>query len=89
MSLSDVYAALAAELQGQPPNQLIDLYQAATQQTALHALLDVLGRFRIGGSYILAMVLATADQEGHPSSRTVLCKGLDDRSETATTRCQS
>lgn len=26
-----------------------------------------------------AMVLATADQEGRPSSRTVLCKGLDER----------
>jgi pyridoxamine 5'-phosphate oxidase len=26
-----------------------------------------------------AMVLATADHEGRPSSRTVLCKGLDDR----------
>jgi pyridoxamine 5'-phosphate oxidase len=26
-----------------------------------------------------AMVLATADLEGHPSSRTVLCKGLDER----------
>lgn len=26
-----------------------------------------------------AMVLATADAEGRPSSRTVLCKGLDDR----------
>jgi pyridoxamine 5'-phosphate oxidase len=26
-----------------------------------------------------AMVLATADPEGHPSSRTVLCKGLDER----------
>lgn len=26
-----------------------------------------------------AMVLATADVEGRPSSRTVLCKGLDDR----------
>ena len=26
-----------------------------------------------------AMVLATADPEGRPSSRTVLCKGLDDR----------
>ncbi|MGH3433316.1 MAG: pyridoxamine 5'-phosphate oxidase [Thermocrispum sp.] len=26
-----------------------------------------------------AMVLATADQHGHPSSRTVLCKGLDAR----------
>jgi pyridoxamine 5'-phosphate oxidase len=25
------------------------------------------------------MVLATADLEGHPSSRTVLCKGLDER----------
>jgi pyridoxamine 5'-phosphate oxidase len=26
-----------------------------------------------------AMVLATADEEGRPSSRTVLCKGLDER----------
>lgn len=26
-----------------------------------------------------AMVLATADQEGSPSSRTVLCKGIDER----------
>lgn len=26
-----------------------------------------------------AMVLATADQEGFPSSRTVLCKGIDER----------
>ncbi|HEX3779928.1 MAG TPA: pyridoxamine 5'-phosphate oxidase [Pseudonocardiaceae bacterium] len=26
-----------------------------------------------------AMVLATADPDGHPSSRTVLCKGLDER----------
>lgn len=50
---------------------------AATWHEQLQAWLD--DATRAGLAEPNAMVLATADPEGLPSSRTVLCKGLDDR----------
>jgi pyridoxamine 5'-phosphate oxidase len=50
---------------------------AATWHEQLERWLDEATRAGIAEAN--AMVLATADPEGHPSSRTVLCKGIDAR----------
>ena len=58
--IDDVYAALDASLQGQPPNQTIDLWESA-QRPALVPLQAMLGRFGIAGSYVLTAADLTRD----------------------------
>jgi len=58
--LDDVYDALRTSLRGNPPNQTIDLWEAA-QKPALAPLQPMLERFGIAGAYVLTAADLTKD----------------------------